>query len=455
MFADTVTIYVESGKGGDGCVSFRREKFIPRGGPNGGDGGRGGDVLLRADSRMTTLYDFVLRPHFKARSGGPGRGSLMSGEDGPDLVINVPCGTVVWKLGPRPGHTLPSPREFVADLTTHGQTLLVAKGGRGGRGNTAFKSSTNRAPRVAELGEPGQKAVLLLELKLIADVGLAGLPNAGKSTLLSRITAARPKIAPYPFTTLSPNLGVCVHHMRSFVIADIPGLIEDAHTGKGLGTDFLRHIERTRIIAHVIDLSGMTGMEPVAAYRTVLKELRSYSPALIQKPSILILTKADTTDQKAATAAAAALRKAARSSAGVCVVSSVTGAGIEKMLDKMVQVLDRTHANATSADPEAPTDDAVVSFKRYEFHPGFTVARVHGVLTVDGESIRRAVAMTDFNFPEAVIRLRRRLRAMGVERLLKKNGVTSGERVVIADREFEFQPDDDTPSKRARTTKPA
>ncbi len=284
-FIDEATIVVQSGDGGRGCVSFRRERFIPRGGPDGGDGGKGGDVLLKTTSHKRTLYHLQFKKHYKAPKGSPGQGSQKTGRSGTDLTIEVPAGTLVSDA---------ESGEILHDLVVPDQVVRVARGGRGGQGNLRFKSSTQRAPRFAQPGEPGQTRTLKLELKLLADVGIIGLPNAGKSTLISMLSAAQPKIASYPFTTLTPNLGVVqVRGEEPFVVADIPGLIEGAHTGTGLGIRFLRHVERTRVLLHLIDASVLDPEDPLAPYRTVNGELAHYSAALAQKPQLVVLNKLD------------------------------------------------------------------------------------------------------------------------------------------------------------------
>jgi len=281
-FVDRVKIYVKAGDGGSGCVSFRREKYVPRGGPDGGDGGDGGDVLLLADPQLLTLYDFYHQVHFRAENGRPGQGKKMKGRDGEDLILRVPVGTVVMDA---------ETGEVLGDLTEPYQTLVVARGGRGGRGNAHFATPTRQAPRFAEPGKPGEERWLILELKLIADVGLVGLPNAGKSTLLSRISAARPKIADYPFTTLEPNLGVVkLPEGETFVVADLPGLIEGAHKGVGLGHEFLRHVERTRVLLFVLSVDRE---DLYADYQTLRKELKLYNQALLQKDYLIAINKID------------------------------------------------------------------------------------------------------------------------------------------------------------------
>jgi GTPase len=292
MFVDEVDIHVTAGNGGPGCLSFRREKFIPRGGPDGGDGGAGGSVYIVSTAAKNTLVDFRFHPEFKARGGQGGQGSNRTGFTADDLEIEVPIGTLVFQKDAEGDQW-----HQVADLTELGQKVLVAKGGRGGWGNSRYVSSTNRAPRRTQPGEPGEERTLRLHLKLLADVGLLGFPNAGKSTLISRISAARPKIADYPFTTLIPNLGVVtMSGERSFVVADVPGLIAGAHSGHGLGDRFLKHIERTKVLIHLVDVSGSSGRDPVEDFDTIMEELRLFSPAVAAKPQIVAANKIDALD---------------------------------------------------------------------------------------------------------------------------------------------------------------
>jgi GTP-binding protein len=287
-FIDRVKIYVKAGHGGQGCVSFRREAYVPRGGPDGGDGGKGGDVIIRADKQLGTLIDLKYQQHYYAEKGKQGRGKQQSGSDGEDTIIRVPVGTIVNDA---------ETRTLIVDMDTDDREYVIARGGRGGKGNAFFKSATHQAPRFAQPGEDGEEQWLFLELKLLADVGLVGFPNAGKSTLISRISAAKPKIADYPFTTLSPVLGVVKPEGRSgFVVADIPGLIENAHKGAGLGFEFLRHVERTSILLHMVDVSGMVPGDPVENFKKINKELELYSPALMRKSMAVAATKIDAAD---------------------------------------------------------------------------------------------------------------------------------------------------------------
>jgi len=295
MFVDEVDIHVEAGAGGRGCLAFRREKFVPRGGPSGGDGGLGGSVYVVASPHTNTLINFRFHPEFSAERGEHGMGSNRTGRNGEDLELAVPIGTLVYEKTGEPG----APMRLLADLAEEGQRVLVAKGGRGGMGNARFATSTNRAPRKVQPGEPGEIKDLRLELKLLADVGLVGFPNAGKSTLIARISAARPKIADYPFTTLTPNLGVVrLSDDRSFVVADVPGLIEGAHRGLGLGHQFLRHLERTKVLVHLVDVSSATGRDPVEDFDTVRRELDLFDPAFAAKPQIVAANKIDAMDDE-------------------------------------------------------------------------------------------------------------------------------------------------------------
>jgi len=327
-FIDEATITVQSGDGGSGCVSFRREKFIPRGGPDGGDGGKGGDVILKSTSARRTLLPFRYKSQFRAKRGANGQGQQKTGHGGQDLVLEVPPGTMVRNA---------DTGEILKDFTQPDEIFVVARGGRGGQGNLRFKSSTHRTPRFAQPGEPGQTLTLNLELKLLADVGIVGLPNAGKSTLISVISAAKPKIADYPFTTLVPNLGVVkVGQTEPFVVADIPGLIEGAHRGAGLGDRFLRHIERNRILVHLVDASAIEPDDPLRAYRTVNAEMVKYSPALAQMPQIVALNKMDLAG------AETAAEKFEEAAAGLPLfrISAVTRQGVEQLLNSIVTRLE-------------------------------------------------------------------------------------------------------------------
>ncbi len=338
-FLDQAKVYIKSGNGGQGCVSFRREKYIEFGGPDGGSGGRGGDVLAEAVAGLNTLIDYRYQQHFKARPGGHGMGRDRTGAGGDDVVLKVPVGTQIFE---EDGETL------LADLTEVGQTVCLAKGGNGGFGNAHFKSSTNRAPRHANPGQTGEEKWIILRLKLIADIGLVGLPNAGKSTFLSRVSAARPKIADYPFTTLHPNLGVVRHRDREFVLADIPGLIEGAHEGAGIGDRFLGHVERCRSLVHLVDAAGE---DPVDAYRTVRRELDAYGHGLAEKAELVALSRADAVEDERLQELASELAEAA----GVkpFIVSAVTGLGMDEVLDACLAAVDDGDETGDEADDES------------------------------------------------------------------------------------------------------
>jgi GTP-binding protein len=332
-FFDETFITVQSGDGGRGCVSFRREKFIPRGGPDGGDGGKGGDVILKSTSQRRTLYPFRFKREFKAKNGGHGQGRRKTGKKSEDLIIEIPPGTLIKDA---------ETNDLLKDFTQPGDVFIIAKGGRGGQGNHRFKTSTHRAPRFAQPGEPGQFLKLKLELKLIADVGLIGLPNAGKSTLISAISSAAPKVADYPFTTLTPNLGVVQTGWgKPFVVADIPGLIEGAHNGAGLGIRFLRHIERTHILVHLIDTSAIDIQNPLAGYETINAELAGYSPQLAEKPQILVLNKMDLPGANQTAKTLQAMLKDRE----VLLISALTREGVEELISKIIERLDQFHGN--------------------------------------------------------------------------------------------------------------
>ena len=419
MFFDEAKIYVKAGDGGNGCVSFRREKYVPLGGPNGGDGGKGGDVYLVANPRLNTLINFKHRIHFKAQRGGHGRGKKQKGRQGEDLFIEVPPGTVV-----RDADT----GEFIADLTEPGQRALVARGGQGGRGNAAFATPTNQAPRIAERGEPGQERWLYLELKLIADVGIVGMPNAGKSTLLSVVSAARPKIADYPFTTLEPNLGVVtLDDYTSFVMADIPGLIEGAHAGAGLGHEFLRHIERTRIIIHLLDGASP---DPLADYEGINEELALFDPELARKPQLVVLNKMDLPQAQALWPSVERAMK--ERGQRVMSISAVTGEGVREMLGTVAEMLE-------SLPREKPAAVEVKVFRPVEEERKFTITWEDDAWRVRGAEIERVVAMTNWDLDEAVQRFQRIIEAMGLKAALREAGVQPGDTVRIGEVELEWQ----------------
>ena len=417
-FVDRVRIFAKAGKGGDGCLSFLREKYREFGGPDGGDGGKGGDVVLVADAGVGTLLDFSHRPHLTAPFGGHGKGGRKTGFTASELVVRVPVGTVVFKGG------VP-----LADLSRPGDRIVAAQGGRGGRGNLSFKKQSNTAPRLYEKGAPGEEAELVLELKLIADVGLVGFPNAGKSTVLSRLSNARPKIAAYPFTTLAPHLGLVQHKSHSFVLADIPGLIEGAHAGKGLGLAFLRHVERPRLLVHLVDPAGFGGIDPVDGIRVIEAELRSYSRVLAGKPRLLVVSK---TDLQEAEPIVRRIRARYRKRK-VFAVSAATGDGLGGLLDALLTGLSRQ-----KEPPQmGPTPEAAAALTKVE--RGFRVeAEGDGCFRVLGRRVERMAAMADLSLIESVYRLQTTLRKMGVERELKAAGVQEGDTVRIGAAELEW-----------------
>jgi GTP-binding protein len=350
MFVDEVDIHVTAGHGGRGCLAFRREKFVPRGGPSGGDGGHGGSVYVVASPHTNTLVNYRFHPEASAGRGDHGQGSNCTGQNGDDRTLPVPIGTLVYEKTGDPDE----PLRLLADLATEGDRVLVARGGRGGLGNARFATATNRAPRKVQPGEPGEEKDLRFELKLLADVGLVGFPNAGKSTLISRISAARPKIADYPFTTLTPNLGVVrLSDDRSFAVADVPGLIEGAHRGLGLGHQFLRHLERTKVLVHVVDVSGAAGRDPVEDFETVRQELRLFQPALADKPQIVAANKMDAVTPDTADDVDRLAARAAEHELAFFRISAVTGAGLPELLEAMWR-----HVAAEREHEHAPSDSA-------------------------------------------------------------------------------------------------
>lgn len=419
MFFDEAKIHVKAGKGGDGSVAFRREKYVPFGGPSGGNGGPGGDIYLVVDDNLSTLIRFRKHVHYRAENGGRGRGKNQQGKAGEDLEIPVPPGTMVYD-----GDT----GDFVADLLGEGQRVRLAKGGRGGRGNAAFASSTNQAPRVAEHGEPGEARWLRLELKILADVGVIGMPNAGKSTLLSVVSAARPKIAAYPFTTLQPNLGVVeVDNYQTFVMADVPGLIEGAAEGAGLGHQFLRHVERTRLLLHLLDGASQ---DPLADWSAIDRELAEFNPQLADKPQIVVLNKMDLPD--AQDWWPLVQEAAAERDLEAYAISAVTGEGVPALMRRTFALLQ----TLPQAEP-APPEPAV--FRPAETEEAFAVEREEDGWRVRGVRIERIAAMTPFVLPEAAARFQRQLRAMGIDRALEEAGVAPGDTVRIGEQELEWQ----------------
>ncbi|MEQ2877293.1 GTPase ObgE [Enterococcus asini] len=433
MFLDQVTIDVKAGKGGDGMVAFRREKYVPDGGPAGGDGGKGGSVVLVVDEGLRTLMDFRFNRHFRAQSGENGMSKGMHGRGSEDTFVKVPPGTTV-----RDAET----GALLGDLINNGDTLVVAKGGRGGRGNTRFASPRNPAPELAENGEPGQERKIELELKVLADVGLVGFPSVGKSTLLSIISSARPKIGAYHFTTLVPNLGmVTTSDQRSFVVADLPGLIEGASQGVGLGTQFLRHIERTRVILHVIDMSGMEGRDPYEDYLAINKELGEHNLRLLERPQIIVANKMDMPDSEENLAkfkAELAKEKTDEFADDLPIfpISAVTRKGIEPLLNATADLLETTPAFPLYEDEEV---EEAVHYGFTSDEPEFVVDREPDATWVlSGAKLEKLFQMTNFDHEETVMRFARQLRAMGVDEALRARGAKDGDIVRIGNFEFEF-----------------
>ncbi len=418
-FLDRVKIYITAGKGGDGCLSFRREKFIEFGGPNGGCGGKGGDIVLQADPNLTTLLELAYNPHIEAQNGEKGGTYNKTGRAGEDRIVRVPCGTIVRKDG-----------EILVDLTKPHQQFVAAKGGMGGRGNQSFKTRNNTAPHIAENGQPGEEATLILELKVLADLGLVGFPNAGKSTFLSRISAARPRIADYPFTTLNPNLGVTLHKGISFATADIPGIIEGASEGKGLGHQFLKHIERTRVLLHIVDPDGFDGMSAEESIKVIEKELKAFDKKLAQKPRLIAVNKLDLPSAKKAFETIKKKFKKHK----IFLMSAATGEGVQDVLDEVVKILASTPVEISAPEEKKATVHKVA--------PIFTIERDDdGIIYIKGKKIEEFIAMTNFAQPEAVTRLRGIFKKIGLEKALNKQGVQDGDTLIVGGREFEWNGD--------------
>lgn len=420
LFVDQVSIYVKAGDGGNGIAAFRREKYVPKGGPAGGDGGNGADVIFRVDEGLNTLMDFRYNRHFKAEHGENGMSKGKHGKNAPPLIIPVPPGTTVYDE---------DTGELIADLTQHGQEAVIAKGGVGGRGNIRFATSRNPAPNLAENGAPGEEKNIRLELKVIADVGLVGFPSVGKSTLLSVVSAARPKIADYHFTTLSPNLGVVdTEDGRSFVMADLPGLIEGAHEGVGLGHQFLRHVERTRLIVHVIDMASIEGRDPYDDYEKINEELKTYDEKLMEKPQIIVANKMDMPNAKENLAH---FQAKLPEDVEVFPISAITKEGLRQLLFAIADKLEQIPKTVE-------TEEQVVIEHKKDEKP-FTISRADdGVFILAGEKVERLFKMTNFHSDEAVQRFARQLRRMGVDDALRERGATDGDTVRILDFEFEF-----------------
>ena len=450
MFIDKVRIHVKGGNGGAGCMSFRREAHVPKGGPDGGDGGHGGNVVVEADASLSSLIEYRFKHHFKAERGTHGKGSRMHGATGEDLVLKVPMGTVVHEYFEESKEV----GELIADLTHDGERVTVAEGGMGGRGNIHFVTPTRRAPAFAELGEPSQERWIELEMKLMADAALVGMPSAGKSSLIAKMSAARPKIADYPFTTLVPNLGVARSGDYSFVVADIPGLIEGAHEGRGLGHEFLRHIERTALIVHVVDLTGdYEGRDPLEDYDIINRELALYADELAARPRIVVANKIDVPGaEEVADRLAERVREDSIAAAGgdefapspvdpkLYRISALTGEGVDGLKAAIATKVHELREELRALSEADVQYEHVWEHKREERDKQFKVVPLGGgVFRVEGPQVERMVVQTDWENEEAIAFLQHRPKRLGVEKALEKAGAVDGDEIRIVGRAFEFE----------------
>ena len=421
MFVDEVTVELFAGNGGDGCLAFRREKFVEMGGPFGGNGGHGANIIFKADEGLNTLIDLRYKRVIKGNKGSNGEGKGKTGANADNIIVKVPIGTVVTDM---------ETNLIIADLTKNNEEAIIASGGRGGRGNIAFATKNNPAPNFAENGEPGEYRKVKVELKLLADVGLVGLPSVGKSTIISKISAAKPKIAAYHFTTLVPNLGVVkVREGKSFVVADLPGLIEGASQGEGLGIEFLKHIERTRVIAHVIDISGIEGRNPIEDYFTIKKELENYNPSINKRPEIIIANKFENELYKEN------LKKFKQKiKVPVFEVRAITGEGLDKVVNELSNMLDTIEKVQLYDETRF---ESHVLYKFREEKP-FSITKEDNTYVIRGKEVEKLFRMTKFNTDDAALRFANKLRKMGIDDELKKMGCQDGDEVRILDYEFEF-----------------
>ena len=429
MFVDQAAISLKAGDGGNGIVAFRREIYVPAGGPSGGDGGNGGDIWIKADSNLRTLMDFRYKKHYRAEKGEDGKNKNMFGKDGEDLILLVPCGTIV--MDKESGRVL-------ADLIDPEDTFLAARGGKGGKGNARFKTSTRQAPQFATAGEQGEELDVILELKLIADVGLAGFPNVGKSTLLSVITEARPKIADYHFTTLTPNLGVVKSRGGdSFVVADIPGLIEGAHQGIGLGLEFLRHVERTKVLIHVIDAAGLEGRDPFDDYEKLNHELAQYSAALGTKPQIIAANKSDLIFEKEQLKELE--MKFSKMDLPFYPISAATGEGIDVLLSAVSELLKQEERKLLQVEEnkQAEPEEKIVRYQKEE-KKRFTIKKQDNEYIIEGDMVHKLVYSLNMESMESLLYFYRVLEKNGVISELKAMGVKPGDTVKVMDVEFEY-----------------
>ncbi|MCM3742151.1 GTPase ObgE [Oceanobacillus luteolus] len=424
MFVDQVSVYVKAGDGGNGLVAFRREKYVPMGGPAGGDGGNGSDIIFEVDEGLNTLMDFRYKRHFKGKRGENGMSKSMHGKNSEPLILKVPPGTVVIDE---------DTEEVIADLTEHQQQAVIVKGGRGGRGNIRFATPRNPAPEIAENGEPGEERNIRIELKVIADVGLVGFPSVGKSTLLSVVSAAKPKIADYHFTTLAPNLGVVdTGDDRSFVMADLPGLIEGASEGVGLGHQFLRHIERTRLIVHVIDMAAIDGRDPYEDYMTINEELKTYNERLVTLPQIIVANKMEMPE---AQENLPHFKDKLGEDIDVFEISAITRQGLKELIFAIADKLD----SIPRIKPNIEEKEETVVYRHHKKEDDFRITRnPDGSFVLHGEKLEKLFKMTDFTREESQQRFARQLRGMGVDEALRKRGAKDGDTIHLLDLEFEF-----------------
>ena len=423
MFVDEITLKVEAGRGGDGCTSFRREKFVPLGGPNGGNGGHGSNIIFTTDSGLKTLIDLKMMKHIKGNKGENGKGSDRHGADSEDIIIKVPLGTTI---------TDTNTGLIIADLTSEGESVVVAKGGRGGRGNHAFKTNLNPAPKTSELGEPGERKVIKCELKLIADVGLVGMPSVGKSTILSKISSSKPKIGAYHFTTLSPNLGVVtLDNNSSFVMADLPGLVSGASKGIGLGDRFLRHAMRTKVIAHVLDMGSSEGRNPIEDYESICNELKEYDERLINKPSIIIANKMDLETAKDNIIKF----REKYPDKEIYEISAINDIGFDSLIIRLNDLVLNSQTISLYKEEEYASH---VLYKYNDSKP-YIITKDNDIWVIKGDIVEKLFEMTRFNEDESVERFSRKLKNMGIEEELEKMGAKRGDEVQIKDYIFEFK----------------
>ena len=420
MFVDEVIVELTAGRGGDGCMAFRREKYVAMGGPFGGNVGKGGDIIFKVDEGLRTLIDLRYQKHIKASSGENGQGKNKNGKNATDMIVKVPLGTTI-----KDNET----GAIIGDLTKNGEEIIVAYGGRGGRGNVTLATRSNPCPSYCEYGEPGENRKVKVELRMLADVGLVGLPSVGKSTILSMVTNANPKIASYHFTTLSPNLGVVTSEDYSYTIADLPGLIEGASDGLGLGHKFLKHIERTKIIAHIIDMSGIEGRNPYEDYLTIRKELENFSPKLIQKPEIIIANKMDIESSKKNLEEFKQKVKVP-----IYEVSAIQNKGLDEVLKALKELVKNTKDEVLFPE-EVQESHVLYKFKKEK---PFTIIKENNTYIIKGATVEKLFQMTNFNTEESFFRFSSKLRRMGIDDELEKMGIEEGDIVKILDYEFEY-----------------